>query len=394
MNRAQLTIVILLVIVLGATAALANRSASSAPLSLLGIPDDSQTASLSEESLTAVTVAIDPSSAQGDLPTRAVVVMTATPDSLLPGGVLFAQQLQTVLPDTSTSKLGGTPQGWNPPPMSVPIAHQPFDHFWLIRPVGSNNNNFALPHYAFGSDGPANDLRIHHGIDLANPIGVEVYASGSGTVIWSGKGSVDVEEHENITAYGNTIVIRHDIGYEGEPIFTLYAHLSARLVEQGERVETGQIIGLIGNTGQVTGPHVHFEVRIGHNRYSAVQNPELWMAPYIGTGVIAGRVELDDLTPIFDAAITVIDRSTGKVIYQTTSYAGEGIQNDPNWNENFVVPDVPQGLYLVSASHDQGRWTGEVNVVAGATNWVTMTRVATTRSGNDGNTTPTPLNAP
>ncbi len=393
MNRAQIFIFLLLVLVLGAAAGLANTSASLASLPSREVIYDSQTQQPSKDSFIPDSPGADLSSEQGSLPTRAVVVVTETPDRLLPGS-FFAQQLQTVLPDARASTLEGTPVGWNPPPMAVPIAHQAFDHFWLIRPVGSNYNNFGLPHYAFGSDGPANDLRIHHGIDLANPIGVEVYAAGSGTVIWSGKGSVDAEEHENITAYGNTIVIRHDIGYKGQPIFTLYAHLSARLVERGERVEMGQIIGLIGNTGQVTGPHVHFEVRIGHNRYNAVQNPELWMAPYIGTGVIAGRIELEDSIPVFDAAVTIIDRSTGQVIYQTTSYAGEGIQNDPGWDENFVIPDVPEGQYLVSASHDQGRWTGEVSVIAGTTNWVTMTHVATTRSGNDSNSTPTPSNIP
>jgi len=392
MNRAQLITFLLLVVVLGAAAALANRSFSSAAPTVGSLPYASQ----SQQSPQAAATSGNPNTDEvlpNPLQTRTVIIVTATPGGVLPGS-FFAEQLQTVLPDTRASALGGTPQGWNPPPMAVPIAHGPFDHYWLLRPVGSNNNNFGLPHYAFGSDGPANDLRIHHGIDLANPIGVEVYAAASGTVIWSGKGSVDVDEHENITAYGNTVVIRHDIGYEGEPLFTLYAHLSARLVERGQRVEAGQIIGLIGNTGQVTGPHVHFEVRVGHNRYSSVQNPELWVAPYIGTGVIAGRIELDDSTPIFDATITVIDRSTGQVIYQTSSYSGEGIQNDPHWNENFVVPDISEGKYLVSASHDLGRWTGEVTVIAGTTNWVAMTRVATSRSGNNTGITPTPIGTP
>lgn len=273
-----------------------------------------------------------------------------------------------------------TEDGWNPPPMKVPIAHNAWDHYWLVRPVAPNHNDFALPYYTFGSDGAANDLRIHHGVDLANPIGVEVYAAGDGTVIWEGKGSL--EEDGYVTAYGNCVVIQHDIGYNGQPIFTLYAHLSAILIQKDQRVESGQLIGLIGNTGQVSGPHVHFEVRIGHNRYDSVYNPLLWMAPYVGTGVIAGRVAIDDKVSSYDATITVIDRATGKEVYQTTSYAGKGVQSDPNWKETFVIPDVPEGQYLVTAASDAGRWAGDVKVVAGITNWVDMVHTSTTRTGN------------
>lgn len=293
----------------------------------------------------------------------------------------YATDLQPPPSGADSPEGVGENEGWNPPPLEVPLAYHPWDHYWMIRPVGSNHNNFALAHYTFGSDGPANDLRIHHGLDLANPIGVEVYAAGDGTVVWAGKGSLQDDGY--ITAYGNTVVIEHDFGFNGEQIFTLYAHLSAKLVETGQHVESGQIIGLIGNTGQVSGPHVHFEVRVGHNRYSAVYNPLLWIAPYTGTGTIAGRVMFDDGTPAYDATINVIDRETNEVVYTTTSYAGGGIRADDNWNETFVVPDVPEGSYVISALHDGGRWSGEVTVVAGTTNWVEMVRTSSSRSGND-----------
>ncbi len=283
----------------------------------------------------------------------------------------YAGQIQPAGTAAGTAAPGsGTLQGWNPPPLEVPLARHPFDHFWFIRPVGPNNNNFGLAHYPFGSDGPANDLRIHHGIDLANPIGVEVYAGADGMVIWAGKGHIN--QYEAITAYGNTIVIEHDFGINGQPIYTLYAHLSALLVESGQRVESGQVIGLIGNTGQVSGPHVHFEVRVGHDRYNAVRNPELWIASYIGTGVIAGRIALEGDTPVYDAAITVISVATGQPVYHTSSYAGPGINADDNWQENFVAPDIPAGRYIVRARHDAGTWAGQVEVVAGTTNWVEM----------------------
>jgi peptidase M23-like protein len=325
----------------------------------------------------------------GSTPTSVAGVQASSPDEIdigpdEPG--FYAMDMPLSSAASSNPAAQSTAEGWSPPPMEVPIAHNSWDHYWLKRPVDPNHNDFPLPYYTFGSDGAANDLRIHHGVDLANPIGVEVHAAGDGTVIWAGKGSL--EEDGYVTAYGSCVVIQHDFGYDGQPIFTLYAHLSAILIEKDQRVESGQLIGLIGNTGQVSGPHVHFEVRIGHNRYDSVYNPLLWMAPYVGTGVIAGRVTIDDKVPSYDATITLIDRATGKEVYQTTSYAGKGVQSDPNWKETFVIPDIPEGKYLVTATSDAGRWSGDVEVVAGTTNWVEMVRKSTTRTGNDTQTSP------
>src|SRR5262249_52982308 len=119
--------------------------------------------------------------------------------------------------------------------------------------------NFALFSYPYGSDGPQEQTpwRVHHGIDMPNPIGQTVRAAGSGTVIWAGSG------FENSPSYGNVVEIQHDFGYNGQPLYTLYAHLSAFLVTAGQVVNTGDPIGLVGNTGRVSGPHVHFEVRMG-----------------------------------------------------------------------------------------------------------------------------------
>lgn len=281
-------------------------------------------------------------------------------------------ELQTMVYRDTPSPVGTAMEGWNPPALEVPLAYHPFDHYWLIRPVGSNNTNFGLGYYPYGSDGPRNDLRIHHGIDIANPIGVEVYAAGNGTVVWADKGHLN--EFESITAYGNTVVIEHDFGYNGQRVYTLYAHLSAGLVGKGEHVQTGQVIGLIGNTGQVTGPHVHVEVRIGRDSYFATRNPVLWMAPYVGTGVIAGRITFPTGGVVADALITLIDRATGRVIERTNSYAGFGVTGDDKWEENFAFADVPVGHYLVTSRTSAILWSGEVDVIPGVTNWVQLER--------------------
>jgi murein DD-endopeptidase MepM/ murein hydrolase activator NlpD len=283
----------------------------------------------------------------------------------------FADQLQTPLPPADRS--GGEQlviEGWNPPPLEVPIARQRFDHYWMIRPVAPNNSNYGLSYYPFGSDGPGDNLRIHHGTDLANPIGVEVFTAADGTVIWADKGHFN--EYESITAYGNTVVIQHDFGFEGETIYSLYAHLSAIIVTPGQYVHSGDVIGLIGATGQVSGPHVHFEVRIGRNSYYSVYNPDLWIAPYAGTGVIAGRVALENGEPAYDGDVTLINLSTGRIVRQTTTYAGFGVNGDMNWNENFVIPDVPSGHYLVAVRHGGELWSDELDVIVGTTNWADM----------------------
>ncbi len=262
-------------------------------------------------------------------------------------------------------------EGWNPPALPVPLARHPFDHYWMIRPVAANFRNSGLSYYPYGSNGPGDNLRVHHGTDISNPIGVEVMAAAPGTVVWADKGHVN--EYESITAYGNTVVIQHDYGYEGQLIWTLYAHLAVILVDEGDRVQMGDVIGLIGNTGQVTGPHVHFEVRVGRNSYYEVRNPDLWMAPYVGTGVVAGRVEMSNGQPIYDAEVELISVDKGYVTHRTTTYAGSGVKSDDNWRENFVIPDVPIGLYRVTVTWGDTVWEGQVEVAEGMTNLVELT---------------------
>ncbi len=285
-----------------------------------------------------------------------------------------ASELQTPLAESSAEASETATTAWNPPSIDTPLAVHPFDHYWLFRPVAANVNNQGHPHYAYGSDGPANDLRIHHGIDISNGIGVQVIAAADGVVVSSDKGHFN--EDEAITAYGDTIAIQHDFGYNGQPVFTLYAHLSARLVEKGERVTAGQLIGLVGETGNATGSHVHFEVRVGRDAYDDVRNPDLWIIPYVGTGVIAGQVLFDNGEPAYDSTISLISIQTGEEVYRTTTYASSNIKSDDNWGETFTIPDVPAGKYLVRARHDAGTWMGEVTVLPGVTNWVEMTRTS------------------
>lgn len=89
---------------------------------------------------------------------------------------------------------------------------------------------------------------MHGGIDMAGPLGTPIYATADGvvgTAAWNNGG------------YGNLVELSHGAG-----IATRYGHLSRIMVNAGERVRRGQVIGLMGSTGRSTGSHLHYEVRI------------------------------------------------------------------------------------------------------------------------------------
>ena len=92
--------------------------------------------------------------------------------------------------------------------------------------------------------------RMHQGIDIGVPMGTPIKAAAAGTIIYCGWES----------GYGNLTVIDH-----GGNLATAYGHQSSIAVTCGEHVAQGQVIGYVGCTGHCTGPHLHFEVRVGGN---------------------------------------------------------------------------------------------------------------------------------
>ena len=86
----------------------------------------------------------------------------------------------------------------------------------------------------------------HPGIDIAVPLGTPVRASGGGSVTAAGYDA----------AYGLFVLLRHPSGYE-----TMYGHMSRLVAAEGDEVQSGQVIGLSGNSGRSTAPHLHFEIR-------------------------------------------------------------------------------------------------------------------------------------
>ena len=101
-------------------------------------------------------------------------------------------------------------------------------------------------------------MGFHSGIDLAGPVGDEIFASDGGKVVFAGWQG----------GYGNLVVIEHNSKFT-----TAYAHNSSIKVKVGQMVAQGDVIALVGSTGRSTGPHLHFEVRV----FGKAVNPEIYL---------------------------------------------------------------------------------------------------------------------
>lgn len=118
-------------------------------------------------------------------------------------------------------------------------------HIPAILPINIKDYTMSSG-FGWRNDPIMDTSKFHAGLDFASSMGTEVYATGDGKVVFSG--------HK--TGYGNCIDIDHGYNYT-----TRYAHLSEILVNNGEQLKRGQLIGKVGSTGKSTGPHLHYEVR-------------------------------------------------------------------------------------------------------------------------------------
>ena len=139
-------------------------------------------------------------------------------------------------------------------PTSVPSLPPPTlvapDEVWVLPSAGEVTSEFG-PRWG----------RQHSGLDLAAGYGAQVHAASAGTVLdagWSG-------------GYGLRVQLQHEWG-----VVTTYGHASQLLVEVGDVVEAGDLVALEGSTGRSTGPHVHFEVRLG-----GVDGPKVDPRPFL-----------------------------------------------------------------------------------------------------------------
>ena len=131
----------------------------------------------------------------------------------------------------------------------------PIPHATITQGFGPTSYSFEAAYAGFA--------HLHTGIDLAVPLGTPVFAAADGVVALA---RPMTDAAGNLVGYGNYVVVQHDTGLK-----TLYGHLLAIAVKEGEVVKRGQLIGLVGSTGNSTGPHTHFEVRIENSPVDPMQ---------------------------------------------------------------------------------------------------------------------------
>jgi murein DD-endopeptidase MepM/ murein hydrolase activator NlpD len=246
--------------------------------------------------------------------------------------------------------------GWRPPLYPIPWAASPYDHFYFARPIAADQVNWPLASYRYG--GVFFDDVVHTGVDIDAPYGTKILAAGPGTVIWADWGLFWKSPGLLTDPYGQAVVLRMDFGRQGRALYSVYAHMSKILALPGQHVETGDVLGLVGDTGATTGPHVHFEVRWGKNTFESTYNPELWMAPPEGRGILVGRITDSHNEPFDQLDVYVRNTTTGQN-HLVRTYGGDPTNPDPYYDENLAIGDLPAGLYKVTFEYkdkDQQEW--------------------------------------
>jgi murein DD-endopeptidase MepM/ murein hydrolase activator NlpD len=116
-----------------------------------------------------------------------------------------------------------------------------------INPLSPADPYWLTSTYGYRSDPFSGKRTAHQGIDLAGPVGLDVHCTGAGTVVYA---------QMNRHGYGKEVVVDHGFGYTSR-----YAHLHDIHVKKGQKLNRGEVLGTLGNTGKSTGPHLHYEIR-------------------------------------------------------------------------------------------------------------------------------------
>ncbi len=157
-------------------------------------------------------------------------------------------------------------------PFDKPIPKISSPYGWRIHPIEKHRKH-------------------HNGVDYATPIGTPVHAIEAGKVLFAGPSTLKFPNGEPAGG-GFLVKIRHKVN--GEWITSAYMHLrkGSITVKKGQLVTEGQVIGLSGNTGESTGPHLHFEIQRGKN-YIWTNNGTRYTEPtsYIKTQIAMEKLK-------------------------------------------------------------------------------------------------------
>lgn len=265
----------------------------------------------------------------------------------------------TLVPPTSPN---GTPSKAtaSKTPLPAPTPRPIVTHFMVGRPVApSADSNSPSRWYYYGTT-QGGEYVVHHGEEFVNRSGTPLYAVADGTVVTAGNDIQPICGSDGKTVcgeqiypkkgfYGNLVVIKLAQSYKGQPVFALYGHMSQITVAVGDNVTLGDPIGEVGASGIADGPHVHFEIRVGVNDYGHTRNPILWMPPLPGRGAIVGRFS-DSKGNLIRGALVDLYRSDGTFDREIETYGDDkwpDVNSDDDLNENFAIPDLATGDYVV-----------------------------------------------
>ncbi len=229
---------------------------------------------------------------------------------------------------------------------------------WLERPISDNFRNVVDPSYPYASTRNWT-LDPHHGVEWINSSGTPVLAAQTGEVIYAGSDELTLLGPYT-GFYGNVIILRHPSLFQDRDVFTLYGHLSVILVEEGDQVDAGDVIGEVGASGSADGSHLHFEVRLDVNDYDHTTNPMLWFSPVEmaeeGQSSLLAGIILDKRgNPVsqFQLSLEKLDANGGvEEYYYPITYYPAGINSHPILQENFSISDLPPGDYRLAFIYD------------------------------------------
>ncbi len=220
--------------------------------------------------------------------------------------------------------------------------------FRLTRPVKDNIQ--ANGSYLYGEPNINNPAYAHLGIDYSIRYDT-VFSASDGIVYFVGYNPNDTINGYEPGGAGNYITIQSI--WNNKNLFLLYMHLQKPLVSQGQQVLRGQPIAISGNTGNSTGPHLHFELRLGSVSYSSTRsrrNPELWCG-IKNMGAIYGKIP----NAANNTRVDISPDPKPRPPYTTFSYALTYNFNDPYigsddiYQENYAIGDVKPGTYIITA---------------------------------------------
>ncbi|MEE9431731.1 MAG: peptidoglycan DD-metalloendopeptidase family protein [Melioribacteraceae bacterium] len=234
--------------------------------------------------------------------------------------------------------------------------------FRLKRPVPENIQLFGS--YLYGEERFWDENNAHRGVDIWVNYDT-VYSASNGTIEFVGYDSNNTTGGYEPNGFGNYLRIKSR--WNEKDIFIYYAHLTKPLKKNGDEVVEGEPIAVSGNTGNSTGPHLHFEIREETSYWKAEKNrrnPELWFAKE-GMGAIYGRVP----NATDNTKINITPDPKPRPPYttfewgETYKFADPTISGDDIYNENYAIGDVKPGTYTITALN--GTYKRIVTVEAG-----------------------------